>query len=232
MSKTIKQICDIASIRSSLGKQAAYFNSPDETLAYLANEAVHELLQHPWSKLRTEGTVSMTTETLYSLPSDLNYVVADTMNADGQERYIKFPAADNIFWYHKTHQPSGIRYQVRIRNEQLEVLNPDNGVDLKFEYISTNCVLSEGSLAGSIITPNQQEFVRDGDVWALDDELLIKDLKWRFKKEKGIEGWETDKMLFNDYLKKLKGQEAGSRVIDFTNRENFINPEPYTDLYV
>lgn len=232
MSKTLKQICDIVGVRSSVGKQASYFNANDETLAYLANEAVHELLQYPWQRLRTAGTISMTTATLYSLPADLGFIVADTMNADGQERYIKFPAADNIFWYHKTHSPSGIRYQVRMYQDQLEVLNPDSGIDLKYEYISNSPVIVAGSDADGGDPTYTTEFSDDLDKWILDDELLIKDLKWRYKSEKGIEGWEKDKAVFNDYLAKLIGQEAGSRVIDFTGREMHINPEPYTDLYV
>ena len=230
MSKSLKQICDIVGVRSSVGKRSSYFNSSDETLAYMANESLHELLQHPWQRLRTEGTVSMTTATLYNLPDDLGWIVPDTMNADGQERYIKFPAADNIFWYHKTHSPSGIRYQVRMYQDKLEVLNPDSGIDLKFEYISMHPVQITGGTSED--SPHKAEFTRDDDVWMLDDELLIKDMKWRYKAEKGIEGWEKDKALFNDYRDKLIGQEAGSRVIDFTGQETHINPEPYTDLYV
>lgn len=227
MSKTLKQICDAVMIRSSLGKMSSYFNSGDETLAYLANESVHELLQHPWQRLRTAHTITMTSATTYSLPDDLLYIVADTMNADGQERYIKFPQADDLFWYHKTHSPSGIRYQIRMYQDTLEVLNPDSGVDLRFEYISDYAVQSNGASAG-----DKSEFTRDDDTWLLDDELLIKDLRWRYKSEKGIEGWEKDRMSFNDYLQKLKGQNAGSRSLDFSCGEGHTNPEPYTDLYV
>lgn len=227
MSKSLKQICDIVSVRSGLGKMSHYFNSNDETLAYLANEAVHELMQHPWQALRTAHTITMTTATTYNLPDDLAYIVSDTMNADGQERYIKFPTSDANFWYHKTHSPSGIRYKIRMYQGQLEVLNPDSGVELKFEYISNYCVNLTGNGNNT-----RAEFTKDTDVWSLDDELLIKDLKWRYKAEKGVEGWEKDKMIFNEYKAKLIGQEVGASSLDFSGAGDHINPEPYTDLYV
>ena len=229
MSKTLKQICDAAGIRSSLGKQSSYFGSGDETLAYLANEAVAELVRHPWQLLRTEGTVAMTTATTYALPSDILYFVSDTMNADGQERFIKFPTATDDFWYHKTHSPSGIRYKIRLSGDLIEILNPDSGIDLKFEYISNLCIKESGEDG---VTASLTEFENDENVWCLDDELLIKDLKWRYKREKGIEGWEADKMIFNEYITKLKGQEAGSRSLDFSGGGQPINAIPYTDLYV
>jgi hypothetical protein len=228
MSKTLKQICDATSIRAGLGKQGAYFGANDETLAYLANEALHELKRSfNWQAQRTEGTISMTTATSYDLPADLLYIVPNTMNADGQQRFIKFPFDDETFWYFKSNTATGIDYKIRLSGNQLDVLNPDSGIDLIFEYITDNVVTSSGESS-----PDKAEFTKDTDTCALDDELLIKDLKWRFKAEKGIEGWEKDKMLFNDYLRMLKGQEQGTRSLHFGATRQAYDAEPYTELYV
>lgn len=228
MSKTLKQICQAVEVRSGLGKRSIYFNSGDETLPYLANESLHELKRYfQWQAQRTEGTISMTTATSYSLPSDLLYFVADTMNADGQQRFIKFPFDDETFWYFKSNTATGIDYKIRLSGNQLDVLNPDSGIDLIFEYITDNVVTSDGEAS-----PDKAEFTADSDTCALDDELLIKDLKWRYKAEKGIEGWEKDKMVFNQYFNLLKAQEQGSRSLYFGGTRQAYDAEPYTELYV
>lgn len=234
MSKTLKQICDAAMSRAGLGTMSSYFGSGDETIAYLANESLESLIRvNKWQKLRKTGTISMTAETFYSMPSDIKFYVADTMNADGQERFIQFPTSDNVWWYFKSHDNSGIRYKVRQTDGRLEILNPDPGVDLIFEYISSNPVISNAANSADGGLPDKTEFTRDDDVWLLDDELIILDLKWRFMSIKGVEGWEKEKMVFNDHLKVLKGHDGGSTTLNFTSPSRDISElEPWTDLYI
>ena len=169
----------------------------------------------------------MTTDTAYDLPDDIKYYVANTMNSDGQERLIRFPSATSEWWYFKTHEPSGYRYQVRQSNNQIEILNPDSGIDLKYEYISSYPIQSDGSTSG-----DKSEFTRDNDVWLLDDELIILDLKWRYMSVKGVEGWEKENAVFEKYQRRLIGQQEGGSTLDFTCSNNSNNPEPYTDLYI
>ena len=228
MSKTLKQICDAASIRGGLGSMAQWFNSNDETLAYLSNESLNYIMRyHKWQKLRTTATISMTAATLYDLPSDVKYFVSDTMNAVDNERYIEFPAPTGEFWYYKTHSATGIRYKVRQVGDQLEILNPDNGTDIKFEYISSNCVTSV-----NLTSPDKAEFTADDDTWYLDDELIILDLKWRYMKIKGVEGWQIEQQIFNDYLLRLVGHDGGSSPINLCQSSGEPLPVPYTDLYI
>lgn len=231
--KTLRQICDAVMIRAGLGKMASYFGSSDETLAYLANESLESILRlHNWQKLRKTATISMTTATSYDLPTDVKYYVSNTMNANGQERFIQYPSPDNVWWYFKTHQPTGLRYKVRQSGDALEILNPDNGIDLMFEYISSNPVSSAGAFEAAQAA-DKTEFTRDDDYWVLDDELIILDLKWRYMSIKGIEGWEKEKMVFNDHLRQLKGDDGGSTTIDFSEGSHSgMGPEPHTDLYV
>ena len=134
MSKTLLQICQAALGRAGLGKQNQFFGANDETMAHLANESLHYLKRvFPWQVMRTEGTISMTSATSYTLPTDILYIIPDTMQADGQTRFIKFPTDDKTWWYFKANDATGIQYKVRIVGGALEVLNPDSGVDLIFE---------------------------------------------------------------------------------------------------
>jgi len=226
MSKRLKEICDAVLNRLGLGKETSYFGGNDETLAYLANESLGELSRMQWQQMRRTGTIPMTVATTYPLPDDMLYIVADTLNAVGQERFIQLSAPTNEWWYFKTHQPSGIRYKVRINNNMLEVLNPDPGIDLQFEYITRALVFDNTTMS------YKNEFTNDNDTCILDSELLIKDLKWRYGKEKGKEGWENDKMIFNNYLQTVRGQESGATTLHFGHGNPSISSEPWTDLYV
>lgn len=229
MSKTLLQICQAALGRAGLGKENQFFGANDETMAHLANESLHDLKREfPWQIMRRTGTVSMTSETAYDLPTDILYIIPDTMNADGQLRPINFPTDDSTWWYFKANEASGVRYRVRIVNGSIEVLNPDSGIDLIFEYLTENVINADPENSKTPIA----EWERDTDTCVLDDELLIKDLKWRYKAEKGIEGWEKDKMIFNDYLRKLKGQEQGARSLNFGGGPEAETGEPYTPLYI
>lgn len=226
MSKTLKKICDAALIRSALDEQSSYFGDEDKTAAYLANESLESLLRaYPWPELRRTGTITMTTATLYDLPVDIKYYIYDTMNASNKESAVKYPCPTNQFWYYKTHSPSGINFKIRQVGNQLEILNPDSGTELKFEYVSSYAVNSN---AGA----EKSEFTADSDTWQLDDELIILDLKWRFMKIQGIEGWETEKMIFNDHSKLLRTQTDGASTLNFCGSQSGDLSIPYTDLYV
>ena len=137
MSKSLLQICQAALGRAGLGKQEQFFGASDETMAHLANESIHYLKRaFPWQIMRKTGTISMTSATAYDLPTDILYIIPDTMNADGQMRFIRFPTDDKTWWYFKANVATGIQYKVRIVAGSLEVLNPDSGVDLIFEYMT------------------------------------------------------------------------------------------------
>lgn len=229
MSKTLKQICDAASIRAGFGSMSEWFGANDETLAYLSNESVNYITRyHKWQALRKTATITMTSATLYDLPDDIKYYVSETMNAVDNERYIDFPAPTREFWYFKTHSPQGILYKVRQVGDQLEILNPDSGTVIKFEYISSKVIT--GGVNST--TKTKAEFEDDTDVWTLDDELIILDLKWRYMAIKGVEGWEAQKMVFNEHLQRVVAQDGGSGAVDFCQPTEGRLSVPYTDLYI
>ena len=226
--KTLKQICDAVIGRSGLDPEAQYVNGNDETIVYLANEALGFLSQQNWSKNRRTATISMTTATSYDLPTDLRYIVPDTAYVDENEKPVRFPLNDSEWWYWNTRSnDSGFSFKCRISNGSLEIENPESGLDLKFEYVTTYLVQSAGGTSA-----DKEEFTRDDDYFTMDANLLIYDLKWRFKSEKGIEGWEKDKMIADKYFHTHKAREANAQTLCFGGRREMTNPEPYTDLYI
>ena len=227
MSKTLKQICDAAMYRIGLNPDPVYFGGNDRTIAYLANESLNFIIrQHNWQELRKQETISMTTATEYDFPDDIKYYVADSMNADGQERFIQYPTPIHEWWYFKSNNSSGIRYLVRQFGDKIEIQNPDSGVDIIYEYISKYPVQSDRAS-----TPDREEFSRDTDTWLLDDELLILDLRWRYMKTKQLEGWQDEARVAETYLRRLKGQVDGATTLHFGDA-NAKGNIPYTDLYV
>lgn len=227
MSLTAKQIMDAALGESGFPTLDQYFGGNDPTITALLNRCARNFSQYEYSGLRTEGTLTLTTALTYEMPSDLRYIVADSMQAQDQERFVKFPTSTAEWWYLKARTTSsGIRYKARFSNGLLHFEDPQSGSVILYEYLSSNVVLSDG--AGSA---DKERFTADTDTWLLDDDLLILDLKWRYKVEKGIEGWQLDKQNFLDYEQKHKGLEAGSGSLYMGSSTYNEFPEPYYNLW-
>lgn len=228
MSLTVKQMLDAVKGESGLPLLDQYFGGSETLITALLNRCARNFTQDEFSGLRTDGTITMTSATSYAVPTDLRYIVADTMQVQDQERFVQFPTGTTEWYYLKSRTTSnGINYKFRFQNGLLHVDNPQVGEVINFEYLSDNVVISAGSA-----TADKKRFTADTDKWLLDDDLLILDLKWRLKLEMGIEGWENDAQLFEKYRKKHKANEAGSGTLNMGGASEWVNPEPYTDLYI
>ena len=72
----------------------------------------------------------------------------------------------------------------------------------------------------------------DTDLFILDEELFTMDLKWRIKKEKGINDWEDDRRLYLEYLNYRMGVDSGARVL-YPGGKGLGNPlPPYNNDWV
>jgi hypothetical protein len=228
MSLTCKQILDAVKNESGLPSEDQYFGGTDFSLTSILNRSVKMLGQRDYSIMRTAGTLTMTTATEYDLPTDLRYIIPDTFNAQDDERYVVFPTDDSTWWYFKSRSTqSGLRYKMRVAGGKLQVESPQSGMVLIYEYLSKNLVLSTGSS-----TADKERFTADDDTFLLDDDLLIMDVKWRYKRELGIEGWQTDAQDFARYEKTHRSKESGSGTLHFGETDHTEIAEPYTNLYV
>ena len=108
--------------------------------------------------------------------------------------------------------------------DTLKMLGDVNGETLTFEYISSYPWESDGG------TPKETP-TSDTDVWRLDRRLMIAAVKWRWKKEKGVDDWQADVQQYQRYLGLLRGRDGGAKALQFGDASR-CPPEPYTPLWV
>lgn len=227
--QTLKQMLDSVSLECGLDTESAYIaNSNDEVvrLTKLANRSALRLATaFNWQGLRATHLFTMTTATTYSLPSDFRALISDTGFADSFYAPVDFATDPTLWAYLGSNNASvGPRYRMRILGDKIHVHDPEDGVEVKFEYLKDAPVLDTDG------TTRKQRFDADTDTFVLDDDLLEMDLIWRLKKLLGLD-WQVDYSEFKDYFRTAKGQDAGAKTI-IGRDEYHIPGTPYTDLYV
>jgi hypothetical protein len=227
MSLTVKAILDSVLSESGLPVLEQYFGGSNLTLNALLNRSVKTLGQEDFSVMRTEGTLTMTTATAYALPTDLRYIVADTMQAQDLERFLVFPTTTSEWYYLKSRTTSsGIRFKARIVNGQIEFEEPQTGMVVIYEYLTKNIISSSGAAS-----PDKELFTADTDTFLLDDDLLILDVKWRYKRETGVEGWQLDQRDYELYKDTHVAKEAGSGSLNMAGTSDVDVATPYYPLW-
>ena len=186
---------------------SAVVAATDKTMFYVACECVRQLRRFQWQKPVKSTTVTMTSATDYALASDFLFYVPDTMRVNGGGRPVNMPTTASDWAALK----SGIginasQYNVRFINDRLEVQNPQADEVLRYEYVSKHPLTDTGGTA-------KEMFTVDSDIWVLDDELFLSELKWRYKKEKGIDDWQIDQKAAASYRRTLEGQDRGAQTI-------------------
>lgn len=225
MSITLLEAVKSAVGESGLDVPTAVAGATDKTYFYCANASIRMLRQYQWQKLIKSGTITMTTATDYALPTDFWVYVPDTLWSEGGIRPVNMPTTPNSWTILK----SGIglnpgQFNCRFINDRLEVQNPQDGIDLRLEYISKNALTDSGGTA-------KAAFTADTDLCVLDEELFVRDLKWRIKKEKGIDDWQADKAEFNSYLQYQQGVNFGTQTL-YPNGRSMSPCPPYTNTWI
>lgn len=114
-------------------------------------------------------------------------------------------------------------YRVRFIGGRVHVLDPVDGETITYEYLS-----AFPWRAGSV---NQELATADTDEWRLDRRLLALGVKWRWKKEKGMDDWQADQQLYQRHLSMLRGRDEGAKTIMFGDPLH-MSLEPYARLWV
>ncbi len=228
MALTLASILDRVLDETGIARESAYVAGTTvaaRQLVALANRSATMLRTMPFTKRRALGTIAMTAATSYSLPSDFFEYVADTAYMEDDSNPVFWPTPEDLWALYSNGgiTPSGTLF-VRQYAGALAVLNPVNGTNLLFEYMSNAPV--RATAAGAY----KERFSVDTDEWQLDDELVIMDIKWRFKKEKGFGDWQADAQDFAVYLKSVIGRDNGAATIAPGISE--YAGEPYTNLWV
>lgn len=221
---TLKQILDAVMGESGFLIPNQYANSqnPDDAqLLHLANAASDEIREMGLVQLHDSASIIMTSASSYALPEDFLAYVPDT--AFNQSTPAQLPTTPQDWAYANATGVGGVQHRLRFIGDRVHVLDPVAGETISYEYLS-----AFPWKAGSV---NKELATADTDEWRLDRRLLSLGVKWRWKKEKGLEDWQTDYQSYTRHLNALRGRNAGARALCF-GAPIVAVPEPYTRLWV
>lgn len=202
MLTTIQFFCK----RTGLSSPATVYGSTDteiiQIMALLEEEGNDLSGRGDWQGITFEATHTTTAAedqgAITTIASNgFRYIKNNTM----WDRTAKLPilVLDGQGWQAlKAVSVTGPRYQARIRGGKL-LVNPTPAASLSwaFEYVSKNWIL------GADGTTYKQYFTLDTDTMLLPEQLLLQGLRWRWKKEKGLdfgEDFRTYEMQVKDAL--------------------------------
>lgn len=227
MSLTLKQILDIALGSTGVTVPTTWIGSNNLSTANqvkaIANQSVLTLRGYALQKQIREYSFTLSsTSSTYAMPADFMSIVPDTMWVQDSLWRVDFPTDPTVWAYLRASAgPPGIFVRCRIINDFFEFYQPQEGMVVGYEYYS-NALIQDGT------TGEPKEFFsQDSDVWLLDDAVIISDIKWRYKAEKGLE-YQTDYKLYQDRLRDFLGTQGGSKTIMPSNP---WNPEPIANLW-
>jgi hypothetical protein len=171
----------------------------------------------------TGGTV---THKAHGLPTDFRQYVPETAYIVGNAQRVYWPTDPSDWAVLKAgFIDPGALLVVRIIGGYLYLHEPPAGEVLTFEYQS-NALFSDTT--GFTF---KQRITADTDVWLLDDDLLMMNFKWRWKKEKGIDDWQVDAAEWQTYVRNYMGETRGARALIFGRPTEHGAVEPYTNLW-
>lgn len=110
------------------------------------------------------------------------------------------------------------RYRFRIRGGKLLVNpTPTAGHTWAFEYVSKHWITDSTS------TTYRQYFGADGDLVLVPAEILLMGLRWRWKKEKGLD-YAEDFRTYETQVKDAIGRDGGNPVLSMASEGRNIQP--------
>ena len=197
-------------------------------LEALANRAGKRLAtRYNWQILVKEGTfLTVATEsqgTMASLGSgaadysDFDHILNDTVWNRTQSERVGGPLSANDWQQEKATISVGVYNYWRLRGDSfLMYPTPTAGETVAFEYVSKNWCESSGGT-------DQSAWAADTDTGILDEDLMTKDIIWRFYMAKGLPYDEQ----FRDYEVTLKDallRDGGKPIISLGGRKRSSLP--------
>lgn len=195
-----------------------------QVMALLEEEGESLAKQGPWQALTIEAThTSLAAESQGAITSiatnGFDYIKNDTIWDRTDNLPIIGPISGVAWQGLKGSVSTGPRYQYRIRGGLL-LINPVPVAShtWAFEYVSKNWILAVDG------TTYKQYFTADTDTMLLPEELLRLGLRWRWKREKGLEYGEERE----DYKKRIAadlGRDGGKKILHMDS-ESGRGPRP------
>jgi hypothetical protein len=181
--------------------------------ALLEEEGDDLSARHSWQGITFEAThTSLATEdqgAMSTLASNgFNYIVNGTIWDRSQQLRILGPLDAQEWQAAKAMVPTGPDYRFRIRGDRLLITpTPSAGNSWAFEYVSSNWILG----ADGVTYKNR--FTLDTDTLLLPENLLTAGLKWRWRKDTGLE-YAEDFRTYEAQIKDAMGRDGGKKTLD------------------
>lgn len=117
------------------------------------------------------------------------------------------------------------RYRYRLRGGKLLLTpTPPAGHTLAFEYVSKNWIL------GADGTTYKKYFTLDTDTIILPEELVLMGLRWRWKKEKGLD-YAEDMRTYEYQVADALGRDGGHEVLSMDGGQRHAQPGIWVSPY-
>ncbi len=221
---TVQQFCQRTGIPSPGDVMGSQVDGVIQVRALLEEEGMDLAKRGGWQGLVREASFTTTaTESQGAIttlaPYSFDYIVNNTL----WDRTTRLPVAgplDAPEWQAmKALVPAGPRYTFRIRGGQLMVNPiPVAGDSWYFEYVSKAWILDSDG------TTYKQYFTKNDDTILLPEEIALMGLRWRWKKEKGMD-YAEDFRTYEMQVKDAIGRDGGKRTI-YADNCNWRGPQP------
>lgn len=226
---TVQNFCR----RTNIPVPNAVLGSTDEqvlqTMALLEEEGNELTTRGDWQEITYEAThTTVATEDQGSIDSIASNGFSYVKNNTIWDRDLRLPVyiIDGPTWQQvKAIEVTGPRYQCRLRGNQL-LSNPAPvaGHTWAFEYVSNNWIL------GTDGTTYKQYFTKDTDSILLPEKVLLQGLKWRWKREKGLE-YAEDFNSYEEMVLKALSQNGMKRNLNMAQQGYSPAPRVYVPDY-
>lgn len=167
---------------------------------YMLQETVRELGKYSWNEQKIQDSfTTVATQDQGALTSilgaDFDTLIFATMWDTTLRRPVFGPVSDAMWANLQAFPASGPIYQFKVFGSHLYIFPaPPAGDTVYLIYQSKYGVASSTGTPKELITV-------DTDLFLIPEEVVIRGLEWRWKKEKG-EAWDADYQVYGDLLQK------------------------------
>lgn len=220
----ITQVCGRTNIPVPTNVMGSTSDTQILQLVQLLEEEGRDLAARgPWQGITFEATWSTTAAedqgALTTLASNgFSYIKNGTFWDRTSRLPVLGPLSDSEWSAMKGLGTTGSRYAYRIRGGKL-LANPTPTASLTwaFEYASKNWIL------GIDGTTYKSAFTLDTDTVLLPEELLIMGLRWRWKREKGLD-YSEDMRTYELQVKDALARDGGKRTLSMSGGGRTLAP--------
>lgn len=216
MSQTALVMVQQAAAWLALPVPTALFSATDAQtvqLRSLLNEEVTELRTWPdlwWRKLLRQHTFTTTATDIQpanAIPSDLGYIIANTMWDRTMTRPVVGPLSPET-WQAWKARPilTSVLYGFMLQgNDFYTAPQPPAGDTAAYNYISNLAVYAPGADESTTL-PTKEYFTADGDTCIFDSTLVERGVRWRFLRAKGLD-YQQEYAVWINMLQRLGARD-------------------------